>query len=126
MSRGVPPWVYFIWHSLCFLDLSEWFLSHVRDVFGYYLFKYFFCPFLSSSSGTPIIQMLVHLTLPQSSLRLSSFLINLFFLLSVPHPRFPLICLPPCLFVLLSPVFCSSLLLINFLFQLLYFASLLV
>ena len=34
---------------------------------------------LSSPSGTLIIQMLVHLTLSQSSLRLSSFLFHLFF-----------------------------------------------
>ena len=33
---------------------------------------------LSSPSGTPIIMMLVHLTLSQSSLRLSLFLFNLF------------------------------------------------
>ena len=39
------------------------------------------CPFfLSSSSGTPMIQMLGHLTLSQRSLRLSSFLLILFFL----------------------------------------------
>ena len=30
---------------LCFLDFSEWFLSHVKKVFSYYLFKYFLCPF---------------------------------------------------------------------------------
>jgi len=34
--------------------------------------------FLSSSSGTPMIRMLGHLTLSQSSLRLSSFLLILF------------------------------------------------
>ena len=33
--------------SLCFLDLSEWFLSHVKEVFSYYLFKYFPWSFLS-------------------------------------------------------------------------------
>ena len=31
---------------LCLLDLSEWFLPHVREVFGSYLFTYFLCPFL--------------------------------------------------------------------------------
>ena len=82
MSRGVPPWVYFIWYSLHFLDLSEWFLSHVREVFGYYLWNISSVPFsLSSPSGTPIIQMLVCLMLSQNSLRLSSFLFNLFYLL---------------------------------------------
>ena len=53
-GRGVPPWVYFIWYLLCFLDLSEWLLSHVRDVFGYDLLEYFFCPFLSLFSFSPL------------------------------------------------------------------------
>ena len=79
MSWGVPSWVYFIWYSLCFLDLSEWFLSHVREVLSYYLIEYFFCPLLSVS-GTPIIWMLVCLTLSQSSPRLSSFVFNLSYL----------------------------------------------
>ena len=41
---GVPPLVYFIWYSLHSLDLSEWFLFHVREVFGSYFSEYFFCP----------------------------------------------------------------------------------
>ena len=36
-----PPWVYPVWYSLCFLDLVDYFLSHVREVLSYYLFKYF-------------------------------------------------------------------------------------
>ena len=57
-----------------FLDLIDYFLSHVWDVFTYYLFKYFSGPFsLSSPSGTPIMQILVFLMLSQSSLKLSSF-----------------------------------------------------
>ena len=46
MSWDSPPWVYFLWRSLHFVDLSEWFLFHVREVFSCYLFEYFFCPFL--------------------------------------------------------------------------------
>ena len=38
----------------------------------------FLCSFFLSSSGTPMIQMLGHLTLSQRSLRLSSFLLILF------------------------------------------------
>ena len=38
----------------------------------------FSCPLFLSSSGTPMIQMLGHLTLFQRSLRLSSFLLILF------------------------------------------------
>ena len=43
----VLPWVYPVWDPLCFLDLANYFLSHVGDVFSYYLFKYFLGPFLS-------------------------------------------------------------------------------
>ena len=65
--------------SLCFLDLVDYFLSHVREVFSYYLFNIFSGPLLlSSSSGTPIMQMLVRLILSQRSLSLSSFFFTLF------------------------------------------------
>ena len=46
MSWHVSPWVYLVWDSLCFLDLSNYFLSHVREVFNYSLFKQFLRPFL--------------------------------------------------------------------------------
>ena len=66
--------------SLCFLDLVDYFLSHVREVFSYYLFNIFSGPLLlSSSSGTPIMQMLVRLILSQRSLSLSSFFFHSFF-----------------------------------------------
>ena len=124
MSQGLPPCVYFIRYSLCFLDLSEWFLSHVTNIFGYYLFEYFFCPFLSlsSPSGTPIIWMLVHLLLSQSFLRLSSFLLNLSSLFcstsvnSTSLSSTSLICSSASCILLLGP---SR----NFLFPLLYFPS---
>ena len=47
VSRCVPPWVYPAQNSLCFLDLVDYFLSHVREVFSYYLFKYCLSSFLS-------------------------------------------------------------------------------
>ena len=74
--------------------------------------------------GTSMRHMLVRLTLSQSSPRLLRFF-SVFFLFSVPHQLLPLICPPARLFILLPPVFCCWLLLMNFLFQLLYFASLL-
>ena len=46
----------------------------VREVFRYYLFKYFLGPFLFSPSGTIIVWILVCLMLSQRSLKLSSFL----------------------------------------------------
>ena len=47
MSWCVPPWVYPALDSLCFLDLVDYFLSHVSKVFSYYLFEYFLRSFLS-------------------------------------------------------------------------------
>ena len=35
-----PPWVYLAWNSLRFLSLVDFFLSHIREVFSYYLFIY--------------------------------------------------------------------------------------
>ena len=39
--------VYPVWDSLHFLDLGDCLLSHVREFFSYYLFKYFLRSFLS-------------------------------------------------------------------------------
>ena len=46
MSCGVLPWVYPVWDSLGFLDLGDYFLPHFREVFNYYLLKYFLMVFL--------------------------------------------------------------------------------
>ena len=73
--------LYPVWDSLHFLDLGDYFLSHVREVFDYNLFKYFLSLFLSSLFGTPIMRMLVHLMLSQRSLKLSSCLFFLFSLI---------------------------------------------
>ena len=75
MSWGFSPWVYPVWDFLGFSDLGGYFLPHFREEFNYYLLKCFLMAFLSPSSGTPMIQMLGHLTLSQRSLRLSSFLL---------------------------------------------------
>ena len=66
-------WVYPVLDSLCLLDLIHNFLFHVGEIFNS-SDPFFF----SSSSGTPVIQMLVHLILSQRSLRLSSILFILF------------------------------------------------
>jgi len=42
VSWGVVPWVYPVWDSLGFLDLGGYF----REVFNYYLLKYFLMAFL--------------------------------------------------------------------------------
>ena len=46
MSGRFSLWVYPVWESLCFLDLMDYFFSHVREVFDYNLFKYFLRHFL--------------------------------------------------------------------------------
>ena len=95
----------FIFMELSLLTGLECHLSHVRKVFSYSLFKYFFRPFLSFFSWKPYMQMLVCLMLFQISLRLSSFLFILFFN-SVPQLWFLPISLPYHLFVLLHHLFC--------------------
>jgi len=42
----ISPWVYPISDSLAFLGLGGYFLSNVREVFSYNLFKYFLIRFL--------------------------------------------------------------------------------
>jgi len=46
MAYGVLPWVYPVWDSPGFLDLGDYFLPHFREVFNYYLVKYFLMVFL--------------------------------------------------------------------------------
>ena len=78
----VSLWVYPVWNSLCFLDLIIYFFFHVGEILNYNLIKNFSYPFFfSSSSGTPIVQMLVRLILSRRSLRLSSILYILYTLL---------------------------------------------
>ena len=43
---AVSPWVYPVCDSLGFLDLGGYFFPHFREVFNYYLLKYFLMPFL--------------------------------------------------------------------------------
>ena len=82
MYWHVSPWIYPLWDSLPFLDFIDYFLCHIREVFNYNLFKYFLRPFFYySSSGTPIIRMLVHLMLSQRSLRLLNSFHSFFFIL---------------------------------------------
>ena len=76
MSWGVSPWVYLIWDSLGFLDLDDYFLPNFKEVFNYYLLKYFLMVFLFVFFfWNAMIRMLGRLTLPQRSLRLSPFLL---------------------------------------------------
>ena len=46
MSWYAFPWVYPVWDSLYFLDLGDYFLSHVKGFFYYNPLKYFLISFL--------------------------------------------------------------------------------
>ena len=72
MSQCVSPWFYPVWDSLHLLDLIDYFLFHVGQIFNYSLFKNFLIPFLFLFFCYPIIRMLVCFILSQRSLRLSS------------------------------------------------------
>ena len=79
MSLGVFLLGFILYRTLCLLDLIDYFLFHVGEIFNYISSKIFSYPFFFSSSfGTPIIQMLVCLLLSQRSLKLSSVLFILF------------------------------------------------
>ena len=93
MCLGVFLLGFILYGTLHLLDLIDYLLFHVGEIFNYNHFKNFLIPFFSSSSGTPIIQMLVHLTLSQRSLRLSSVLF-IFLLYSPLQKLFPPFYLP--------------------------------
>ena len=63
-------WVSWTWAAISFPILGKFSAIISSSIFS--------CPFFLSSSGTPVIQMLGHLTLSQRSLKLFSF--NSFFL----------------------------------------------
>ena len=85
MCLGVFHLGFILFGTLDFLDLGDYFLPHFREVFNYYVLKYFLMAFLfvfffwdsyDSNMGC--------LTLSWRSLRLSSFLlIRFYFFLSV-------------------------------------------
>ena len=83
VSQCAPPWLHHAWDSLCFLDLVDYFLSHVREVFSYYRFKYFLGSLfsLSSPSGTPVMRMLVDLMLFRRSQSVFIFFHSFFYIM---------------------------------------------
>ena len=95
MSWGVSPWVFPVWDSPGFLDLADYFLPHFREVFNYYLLKYFFMVFLSvfffwDSYDSNVVAF--NIVLEVSEIVLISFCSSVFFsdsfistILSLPH-----------------------------------------
>ena len=95
-------WVSWTWVAISFSILRKFSTVISSGIFS--------CPFFLSSSGTPMIQMLGHLTLSQRSLILSSFLLILFFLplcfIYFHHSLFHLTYLLPHLFYCWLPPEC--------------------
>ena len=105
VSWCVPPWVYPAWDSLCFLDFADFLLSHDGEVFSFCLFKYFLRSFLSSPSGTPLMQMSEFWCCPRGLLGSLHFL-SFFFLFSVLQQWFLPFCLSDHSSILLPQLFC--------------------
>ena len=91
MSWGVSTWVYSVWDSLCFLDLGDYFLPHFREVFNYYLLKYFLMVFFWDSYDSNVGAFNI---VPEVSEGIFISLI-LFFLFSSLLHLFPPFYLPP-------------------------------
>ena len=79
MCLGVGLFGFILLGTLCFLDHYVYILHQVRDVFYHYFFPIGFqFLVLSSSSGTPMMQILLCLKLSQRLLTLSSFFSGFF------------------------------------------------
>ena len=111
------------WDSLCFLDLGNCFLSHVRDIFSYYLFKYFLRSFLSLFSFWDPYNVNVVWHCPRGLLNCPHFF-SFFFLYSVLWQWFPPLWIPAHWLILLPHLFSYSFILVCFSFQLLYSSTL--
>ena len=107
MCLGVFLFGFILYRTLCaswtWLTISFSMLGKFSTIISSKNFSYPF--FFFSSSGTPIIQMLVCLILSQRSLRLSSVLFILL-LYSVLWKLFPTFYLPAHWFLLLLKIFC--------------------
>ena len=114
MCLGMFLLGFILYGTLHFLDFSECFLSYVKEVFSYYLFKYFLRVFLSLfSSWDPYKVNVGAFTVVLRSLRLSSFLFITFSLFCF-EAVISTICLPAHLSVLLPDLFSYWFLLMYF------------
>ena len=83
MCLGVFRLGFILFGTLAFLDLGDYFLPHFREVFNYYLLKYFLMVFLFVLFWDPYVSNVVTFNISWRSLRLSSFLLIRFsFILS--------------------------------------------
>ena len=65
MFCHISPWIYSVWDSLGFVYLGGYFFFHLGKFSTTFSSNIFSCPFLSSSSGIPMILMLLCLMLSQ-------------------------------------------------------------
>ena len=116
MSWLVSSWIY-VWDSLCFLDMRDYFLSHIKEGFHYnssnmHFFSNLFLFY--SSSGTPIIQALLHLIHgSNSSILSSSWLIDSYSLVLLLTPSSVVFISPIILFITICSFFKPSRSLLN-------------
>jgi len=89
VSWGVLPWAYPVWDSLGFLDFDDYFLPHFREIFNYYLLKYFLMvfPFVLFWDSHDSNVVAFNIVLEVSEIVLISF--NSFFFLSSWPPLSP-------------------------------------
>ena len=106
MCLGVFLLGFILYGTLCCLDLIDYFLSHIREVFNYNLFKYFLSPFLFLFFFWDPYNLNVGAfnVVPEVSETLQFF--SFFFLYSALQLLFPLFYLPGHLPVLLPQLFC--------------------
>ena len=70
MPCGVLPWIYPVCNSLGFLDLGDYLLLHFKEVFIYYLLKYFLMADLQlASSPLVFAQSLMHMVISVMKLK---------------------------------------------------------
>ena len=130
MSWGVSPWVYPVWESLGFLDLGDYFLPHFREVFKYYLLKYFLMVFLFVFFWDPYDSNVgaFNIVLEVSEVVLISFnsfslfpLYFIYFYHSIFYLTYPIFCLNYSNVGSLPSVFLSHLLHFHYILTLFYF-----
>ena len=68
VSCSGPLWIPLAWHSLCFLDLCDFFSPQIREIFHHYFFKQVFYPLFVFSFWYRIVHILSWLMLSCISL----------------------------------------------------------
>jgi len=108
VSWCVSVWASPVWHSLGFLGLGGYFLSHVREVLNCNLFQYFLIPFHFLPLGPNVSVLNVVMEVSETVLFFHSFFILLcfhYFHHSMFQLTYPVFCLNDSAVVLLKCIF---------------------